>query len=58
MGSLGTANPVYESHGTEIWGFYQFLSINRRLTPMHFERKFDFLKTHENTYTGPLGKPI
>jgi hypothetical protein len=25
MGSLGTANQVYESHATEIWSFCQFL---------------------------------
>jgi hypothetical protein len=25
MGSIGTANPVYESDGTEIWSFCQCL---------------------------------
>jgi hypothetical protein len=26
-----------------------------RLTPMYFERKFDFFKTSKNTNMGPLG---
>jgi hypothetical protein len=61
MGTLGMNDVEYESHDTEIWSFGQFLQkmggflLNRRLTPMDFEQKFVFYKTHKNSYTGPLG---
>jgi hypothetical protein len=43
MVTLGTTDPEYGSHDTEIWCFGQFLPkmgdflLNRRLTPLDFE---------------------
>jgi hypothetical protein len=38
-----------------IFGANWEFSLNRKLTSIDFERKFNFLKTHKNSYTGPLG---
>jgi hypothetical protein len=48
MGPLGTTDPKYRRHDTEIWSFVQFLLEtgnflqNRGLTAMDLERKFVF----------------
>jgi hypothetical protein len=61
MRPVGTTDPKYRRHDTEIWSFVQFLLQtgnflqNLGLTAMDLERKFVFFfKTRKNSYMGPL----
>jgi hypothetical protein len=59
MRSLYITDLEYGGHSQEIWNFGQFLPqtndfrLNRRLTQIDFERKFEIFKTHKNSYAGP-----
>jgi hypothetical protein len=50
MGVTTKKYGVFVSCCLKLFDFRQ----NRRLTPTDFERKFEFFKSHKNSYTGPL----